>query len=64
MAFVSYAKAVFGVLVLEGLRAGVWTGVHRGADLIAPETPLPALEGQPSTLSTFSVCPMHAQVQW
>ena len=47
MAAAAYAKAIFGALVLEGLRAGVWAGVHRGADNRAPaKRPLPALEGE------------------
>ena len=64
MAVAAYAKAIFGALVLEGLRAGVWTGVNRGADSWAPaERPLPALEDT-SSPAQFSECPVRSIAQW
>ena len=63
MAVAAYAKAIFGALVLEGLRAGVWTGVNRGADSWAPaERPSPALEDT-SSPAQFSECPARS-IAW
>ena len=65
MAAAVYAKAIFGAFVLEGLRAGVWTGVNRGADSWTfAESPLPALEGG-SLPARSSECPAaHSITQW
>ena len=65
MDFAAYTKAILGCLVLEGLRAGVWTGVQRGADLVVPAAnPLPALEDAPPAQSAQPVCEARPVVQW
>ena len=65
MAALAYAKAIFAALVLEGLRAGVWQGVGRGAERFGQEGPhpspapvIPALEAERSP------APPLPLVQW
>ena len=41
MAFVAYARAILGCLVLEGLRAGVWQGVQHGAQTFVADVHQP-----------------------
>ena len=63
MAVVAYSKAIFAALILEGLRAGVWTSVERGTSSLGG--PHPSQAPAPPAL-TAEQCPAPSLplVQW